>query len=397
MSRSFKLSVFQEKPELEVEWHKDNSLDPLGLGSRSTKAALWLCRICGNSWQAQVGSRVLGKSNCPFCSYRTPKPGFNTLVETHPTLAKEWAESNDCTPSHYTKKSTQKILWSCRNNHSWYATIRSRALGAGCSECRDTPRLEQSIQALPESILKELSPINSSEQLQKTFIKSQVKLTWSCHLNHSWEAAVSSRLRGASCPICSNVELLTGYNDIMTKFPELASEIIDKELAASTLFNSGGKILWCCKKCGHSEESRAITRNKNGCRKCNRRNSVLETKVFDYLCELADNTSLIERRIRPLKSESGKLEIDIFIPSLKIGFEVQDFTTHSKDNDFERGHPWSESGFKHGPSYHENKRMLAKSQLDVIIYDLWEDEIRDDSFKASVNEKVKFLKLKRQM
>lgn len=80
------------------------------------------------------------------------------------------------------------------------------------------------------------------------------------------------------------------------------------------------------------------------------------------------------RNKRPLRSESGRiLEIDLWIPSLGIGFEVQDFATHSRDSDSELSPmPWSE--FKNGPTYHSAKKAAA-DRAGIELFEIWEDDI----------------------
>lgn len=80
------------------------------------------------------------------------------------------------------------------------------------------------------------------------------------------------------------------------------------------------------------------------------------------------------RNKRPLRSESGgQLEIDLWLPSLSLGFEVQDFATHSRNTDSEPSrNPWLP--LKRGPSYHRMKQDAAK-RSGIKIIEIWEDEI----------------------
>ena len=55
------------------------------------------------------------------------------------------------------------------------------------------------------------------------------KVWWRCEKGHDYERTaknMSTHIRGgyASCPICMNREVLTGFNDLAHKFPELAKE-----------------------------------------------------------------------------------------------------------------------------------------------------------------------------
>ena len=51
------------------------------------------------------------------------------------------------------------------------------------------------------------------------------KLLWKCEKGHSWYASVSDRTcKNSGCPYCSNNKLLVGFNDLKTKFPEIAKQ-----------------------------------------------------------------------------------------------------------------------------------------------------------------------------
>ena len=54
---------------------------------------------------------------------------------------------------------------------------------------------------------------------------SNKKLPWKCNKGHKWETDVWSRTgKNSGCPYCGNKKLLVGFNDLKTKFPEIAEE-----------------------------------------------------------------------------------------------------------------------------------------------------------------------------
>lgn len=89
------------------------------------------------------------------------------------------------------------------------------------------------------------------------------------------------------------------------------------------------------------------------------------------------------RNKRPLRSASGgSLEIDIWIPSLSIGFEVQDFATHSRDSDSELSPmPWAD--LKRGPTYHSAKKAAA-DRAGIELFEIWEDDILTGGTQAAL-------------
>jgi len=54
---------------------------------------------------------------------------------------------------------------------------------------------------------------------------TDAKAWWRCEQGHEWEATVDSRTsQGLGCPVCSGRKLLTGYNDLATRFPDIAAQ-----------------------------------------------------------------------------------------------------------------------------------------------------------------------------
>ena len=82
--------------------------------------------------------------------------------------------------------------------------------------------------------------------------------TWRCQLGHQWQAAVNTRVSGRGCPYCSNTKVLVGFNDLKTKFPELASEAKDWD-PSTVLSQSNKSMRWEC-SFGHAWDARIQSR-----------------------------------------------------------------------------------------------------------------------------------------
>ena len=82
--------------------------------------------------------------------------------------------------------------------------------------------------------------------------------TWRCQLGHQWQAAVNTRVSGRGCPYCSNTKVLAGFNDLKTKFPELASEAKDWD-PSTVLSQSNKSMRWEC-SFGHAWDARIQSR-----------------------------------------------------------------------------------------------------------------------------------------
>ena len=115
---------------------------------------------------------------------------------------------------------------------------------------------------------------NIDLDISKITTGSHIKAWWICPKGHEYEASVSNRARGTSCPYCSGHKAIKGENDLETLYPELMKEwnyekntIIPQELLPS----SHTKVWWKCKK-GHEWEAKVDSRTSgNGCPYCSGR------------------------------------------------------------------------------------------------------------------------------
>lgn len=100
--------------------------------------------------------------------------------------------------------------------------------------------------------------------------KSDKKLQWKCDLGHSFEARVANRTNlGSGCPYCSGNKVLPGFNDLLTRFPDIAREADGWD--PSTVTPGTGKAHpWICEN-GHRwvvAPNQRTTRNGTGCPFC---------------------------------------------------------------------------------------------------------------------------------
>ena len=101
---------------------------------------------------------------------------------------------------------------------------------------------------------------------------SQKKVWWKCKdHHHSWQAVISSRVKGSQCPYCTGRYVLPGFNDFATIHPELLEQWdYDKNdiLPSQVLHSSNKQVFWKCDK-GHSWKTMISTRlNGNNCPYC---------------------------------------------------------------------------------------------------------------------------------
>lgn len=173
-----------------------------------------------------------------------------------------------------TAGSPKKVWWVGICGHEWQATPYSRVNGTGCPFCAGTRVLAgfNDLATLQPDLAAQWHPTRNSGLLPSAVaLKSGKKAWWTDSLGHEWEAYISGRANGAGCPFCAGVKLLPGFNDLATKFPDVAAQwhptrndVAPSEVPPKTR----AKAWWLCPE-GH--EWQAIIGNRvygNGCPVC---------------------------------------------------------------------------------------------------------------------------------
>lgn len=125
------------------------------------------------------------------------------------------------------------------------------------------------------------------------------KVWWICDKGHEWEAQIASRVYGHGCPYCSNNKVLSGFNDLATIRPDLASEwnaqknkeLLPTEVAAS----SNKKVWWICNR-GHEWIASINSRfYGNGCPYCSNAKVIKgETDLLSQKPQIAKDWNYIK-------------------------------------------------------------------------------------------------------
>jgi hypothetical protein len=127
---------------LAATWHptKNGGLRPEDVGAGAGQEIWWQCdRGPDHDWPAQVRSRSIGGSGCPYCAHRKVAPS-DSLAATHPEVAAQWhaTKNGDLKPTEVTYGSQRKVWWQCpkAKSHTWLAKVQSRtSMLSGCPKC----------------------------------------------------------------------------------------------------------------------------------------------------------------------------------------------------------------------------------------------------------------------
>ena len=307
--------------------------DPTVVSAGSSKNFGWICSR-GHEWVARVSSRTAGQG-CPYCSGKRAIPGETDIATTNPDLA---SQAIGWDPTTIKAHSNKKLDWSCDLGHVWSATPNSRSKGSGCGVCAGTvlevgfndlasvaPNIAADADGWDPTTVhagsklrlhwrcalghefdgvvadrvrtrgcavcsgwKVLAGFNDLATTQPEVAAqasdwdpttvsagSSKVMGWKCELGHTWKAQVSHRVRGTSCPTCSNKRVVAGFNDLATTHPDLAGQADGWDPTAVSS-GSGVNAEWRCEY-DHTWKARIGSRSGEGvgCPVCANRAVVL--------------------------------------------------------------------------------------------------------------------------
>ena len=262
-------------PALAKEWHptENGNLKPEDVTPGSGKEVWWLCSE-GHPYLMEVNQRAKRGYGCPYCSGHRALKGVNDLATTHPDLAKEWnyEQNGNLTPHDVTAGSRKKVWWLCEKGHAYEQLIIKRSN------------------------------------------------------------------RGAACPYCSGHKVLRGFNDLATVNPRLAKEWHPTENGDLTPFDvtagSGKRVWWLC-PLGHAYWATIHDRNSDDtqCPICNSKSqtSFPEQAILFYVKKLYPDAI---SRYKEIFERS--MELDIYVPSIRLGIEFDGANWHNSAAQFKR-------------------------------------------------------------
>lgn len=232
------------------------------------------------------------------------------VFEKRPELAAEWVDPRD--PQTVSAGSNYAAAWRCAKGHDWKANVKNRVNGAGCPVCTNrkiVPGINDLATTHPH-IAKEFHPELNTRSSTSLSAGSKESVWWVADCGHEWKQSVGKRTaRGDGCPYCApaGTKLLPGFNDLATRFPEVAAEWHpENELTAAEVFPMSGKTYRWRGGCGHEWECSIANRthNKSGCPYC-----AANPKVLAGFNDLATLNPKIAAQWHPTKNSKAPSEV----------------------------------------------------------------------------------------
>lgn len=332
-------------PEVAKHWHPilNAPLLPSEVTAHNNKKYFWICDL-GHTYDAAPDKQVRGQG-CPFCANRRLLVGFNDLKTRCPEAAEDWDyERNSDNPEDHKYCSQDFAFWKCRTcGHRWESRIKDRAKAKfGCPVCakknrglaksRSTAKKTGGIQ--DPQLLKEWDYERNEKGPSEYAPQSSAKVWWICpKCGYHYLSKISNKYHGRGCPCCRNLVVVPGINDLATTHPALAKEWHPTKNLPLTpeqvTYGRGNKVWWICPE-GHEYRATILHRASGGtnCPVCNsgRQTSFAEQAVFYYVKKAYPDA--INRYTEIFQKG---MELDIYIPSLKLGIEYDGEAWHRDD------------------------------------------------------------------
>lgn len=332
-------------PDIAAQWHSalNGDVTPELVASHSNKKYHWLCEK-GHTYDCTPDKRVNGEG-CPYCNNRRLLVGYNDLETTYPGIAAEWNYSlNEGSPRDYTCRSLYKAHWKCSIcGNEWEAKIRDRVDSKYklCPKCTAAKRGEiKHRRALLDHggitdpfLLSEWDYERNDRDPEEYTPKSNEEAYWVCSkCGYHFKAKINNRTLRKSCACCSGKVVVPGINDLATTHPNLIKEWHPTKnvdlLPSDVTYGMATRIWWVCPE-GHEYPAALLHRSSGtNCPICNsgRQTSFAEQAVYFYVKKVFPDA------ISRYTDIFGKgMELDIYIPSIKLGIEYDGMAWHKAD------------------------------------------------------------------
>lgn len=293
----------------EWDWEANAGLNPNTLTYGSNKKVWWKCSKCCGKWQATICDRTRKDStNCPYCASQKVLAGYNDLATKYPELLKQWhSTKNILKPTEVMPGTSKKVWWICPEGHEYEQAINARVLHPNSCPICSGQRVFQGINDLqskyPEVANEWFQDENGDVTPTTITWGSNKKFWWKCSkCGYEWSARVSDRTRGHNgCPACANKVFIKGFNDLATKFPNIAEEWHPTKNGNLTpndvKYSESKKVWWICPE-GHEylQSIRSRTINNTGCPVCS------SNKVLVGYNDLATTHPALVKEWHPTKN-----------------------------------------------------------------------------------------------
>lgn len=308
-----------------------------------------VCIICpehGEFWQTPHAH--LNGQGCPKCN-GVKKGNTENFVKN---ARKVHGNKYDYSRVEYVNNRT-KVCIICPEHGEFWQTPYKHLSGQGCPKCSGKIYTW-------EGLVNEFNRIHGNKYTYKdSGIKTkQDKITISCPEHGEFIQQIQSHLSGKGCPKCAvkrtSEKLKLPYDEFVKRANLVHNNAYD--YSNIEYKNLHDRILLSCKI--HGDFTVTVEGHLSGCHcpACSNSTSNSENEIYEYVKKILPKEKIIRRDSTLIPPK----EIDIYIPSKKIGIEYN-------------GLYWHSERFEKDKNYHLKKTDLCKN-IGINLIHIFEDE-----------------------
>lgn len=169
----------------------------------------WSCKY-GHKWNATLKHIKNDKSWCPRCHFNNLKLSIKIAYN----IAKK--RNGKCLSEKYIS-CDKKLVWKCKNNHLWKASLSSiKNNKTWCPECISVKKLDL-------KTARNVAKKHYGKCLSKKYINNRFHLLWKCENGHKWYASLD-KVKNFSrwCPHCN-------MSEAQKKLQRILENLFDKK------------------------------------------------------------------------------------------------------------------------------------------------------------------------
>ncbi len=283
-------SISSRYPEDVKYWdvEKNNGVTTDMVNATSNVSYWWKCDL-GHSYKASPSNRLGTGNGCPFCSGKRVLKGFNDLVTKYPEIAAEWdyEKNTGLSPNEISGGSAKEVWWKCGLGHSYKVSPNGRVYNKSrCPYCSNIKVLAgfNDLKTKYPNVADKWSYENNKKRPEEVLYNSHEIAVWHCEKGHIWKRTVSAEINYDGCPTCLGKDLLVGFNDLDTLYPDLVKDWNyekNEKVPQDYTRLAKDKVWWKCHDCGNEWQAVIYTRifSGTGCPKCGNAKKQKETNL----------------------------------------------------------------------------------------------------------------------
>lgn len=361
---------FTKKAE-EVHGNKyDYSLLPEEM--RTKEKVTIICPIHGK-FEKDFEHHIGRKQGCPACAGRA-RQTTDSFIER----IKQLPHCKDYTFDrlHYVNNKT-KVTVTCKEHGDFEIAPQHLLHGEGCPKCRYIKSAASKRRTVDQII--ELSKQVHGDKYDYSMVteykNDRIKYPIICREHGIFYQTFNNHIKGKQgCPVCGRNKCDSERLLTTAEFIEKATKTHEGfyDYSKTIYTNSRNKVTIICPKHGEFQQ---IARNHlfgAGCPKCFQEKSNVETELLEYVKLLLPEYEIVENDRVTLDGR----EIDVYIPALKIGFEMNGLIWHSdkfepdKNRNQQKTDMCEDKGIRLIQIFEDewaNKKHICKNRIQMIL------------------------------